>query len=94
MVQYGFACGDTFLKEGNCFQYLLNSLNSTLYATDLTVVREVMERARHAIWLNFMRCKLLSILIFLILHLNENSYSPFIPLCWNRLLFEQISDHS
>lgn len=93
MVQYGFAFGDTFLTGWICSPYLLNSLQTTFYAAEPTMVWDVVERARGEIWLQFMRCKVPSILIILILHCSERSNRPFAHLCWNHLLFEQLSGH-
>lgn len=93
MVQYGFVFGDTFLTGRICSPYLLNSLQTTFYAAEPTMVWDVVERARGEIWLQCMRCKVPSVLIILILHCSEKLNRPFAHLCWNHLLFEQLSGH-
>ena len=82
MVQYGFAFGNTFLTGQICSLHLLNSLQTTFYAAEPTMVGDAVERARGETWLQFMRCKVPSIQIILILHCSEKSNGPFVHLCW------------
>lgn len=53
MVCYGLAFGDMYLTGWICFQCFLNFLKTILYIVELTIVGDVVERARSEMWLHF-----------------------------------------